>query len=78
MSLRAVPGSDLSGDPGHESGSQPMRSLKGAMAAPFEQQPMAGVNTGPVRGDLANATDKDSPTSGHLAGATWTYGGTAA
>lgn len=28
------------GDPGHEGGSQPMRHLKGGMAAPYTQMPM--------------------------------------
>lgn len=72
--MRAVPGADLAGDPGHEAGSQPMAALRGGCAAPYTQQPLSGANTGAQRPG-PNATDADSPTSGHLAGATWTYNG---
>ncbi|MEV7362766.1 hypothetical protein [Streptomyces sp. NPDC091299] len=36
---RAVPGSDLSGDPGH-GGVQPMKDLKGGCAAPNTAAPL--------------------------------------
>lgn len=75
MNLRAVPGSDLSGDPGHEGGSQPMTSLKGGCAAVNVQQPLSGPNTGAPAQDLANATDAQSPTSGHMGGSMQTYTG---
>ena len=77
-STRAVPGTDLSGDPGHEGGGQPMRVLKGGMAAANLVQPFSAPNTGAPARDLANATDASSPTSGYLSGATWTNGGGAA
>ncbi len=43
------------GDPGHEGGSQPMRHLKGGMAAPNTQQPMTSeaMTGGRVSGDAA-------------------------
>ena len=74
-STRAVPGTDLSNDIGHEGGSQPMTSLKGGMATPNVAQPFSAPNTGAPARDLANATDATSPTSGHLSGATWTLNG---
>lgn len=75
---RAVPGNDLSGDPGHEAGNRPMHSLKGGCAAPNTQQPTMGTNTGaPHPGP--NATDDESPSSGFLGGVSGPYtGGTAA
>ncbi|WP_367325355.1 hypothetical protein [Streptomyces sp. HUAS ZL42] len=51
-----------------------MAALRGGCAAPYTQQPLSGANTGAQRPG-PNATDADSPTSGHLAGATWTYNG---
>ena len=55
-------------DPGHEGDAQPMKALKGGMAAPNVQQPMGGANTGPARTVAPDATDAASPTSGYLAG----------
>lgn len=76
-STRAVPGTDLSGDPGHEAGRQDMKSLKGGCAAVYTQQPLSGTNTGaPQPGP--NATDADSPSSGHMGGSMQAYTGGAA
>lgn len=72
---RAVPGTDLSGDPGHEGGSQPMNSLKGGCAVAYTQQPLSGANTGAPGRDLANATDDQSPDSGFMGGSMQTYSG---
>ena len=49
------------GDPGHEGGSQPMRSLKGGCSEVHIQAPDESENSGPGRG---GATD----TSGDIAG----------
>lgn len=70
---RAVPGRDLSGDPGHEGGSQPMASLRGGCAAAPTQQPLMGANTGAPARDLANAMDTESPDSGFLGGSTQSF-----
>ena len=34
----------FAGDPGHEGGSQPMKSLQGGMAMPYTQSPMTSEN----------------------------------
>lgn len=70
--MRAVPGSDLSGDPGHEAGRQDMKVLKGDCAAPNIAQPIAGTNTGAQRPG-PNATDAESPSSGFLGGTAGPY-----
>lgn len=74
---RAVPGTDLSGDPGHEAGRRPMHVLKGGCAEPNIQQPTMGTNTGaPHPGPVA--TDAESPTSGFMGGSMQAYTGGAA
>ena len=65
-STRAVPGTDLSVDIGHEGGRQDMKALKGGSAAPNVAAPFSAPNTGAPARDLANATDASSPTSGYL------------
>lgn len=71
---RAVPGTDLSGDPGHEGGSQPMTALKGGCAAPITVAPLAGTNSGAQRPG-PNATDTESPNSGFMGGVMHNYSG---
>ncbi len=70
--MRAVPGADLSGDPGHESGRQDMRALKGGCAAAYTQQPLMGANAGAQRPG-PNAMDSESPDSGFLGASAQTY-----
>lgn len=72
LNTRAVPGSDLTGDPGHEGGSQPMQSLKGGCAAAPTQMPLGGQNTGAQRPG-PNAMDSESPDSGFLGASAQTY-----
>ena len=76
-STRAVPGTDLSNDIGHEGGGQPMRVLKGGCAAPNVQQPLMGANSGAQRPG-PNAMDTESPDSGFIGGSPQTYSGPAA
>jgi hypothetical protein len=49
------------GDPGHEGGSQPMRSLKGGCSGVNVQAPMSGENSGASQGP-------PDGTSGNIAG----------
>lgn len=46
----------LAGDPYHESGSQPMASLKGGMEMPNTQMPMQGDNSGNSIGGANDTT----------------------
>jgi hypothetical protein len=67
MTTRAVPGSDLSGDPGHEGSVQPMGSLRGTCTDAYTQPLIGAENTGaPHPGP--NAMDSESPSSGFLGG----------
>ncbi|MEU6316097.1 hypothetical protein [Streptomyces sp. NPDC047009] len=71
---RAVPGTDLSIDIGHEGSSQPMAALRGGCAAAPTQQPLGGANTGAQRPG-PNAMDTESPDSGFMGGVMGNYSG---
>ena len=74
---RAVPGTDLANDPGREGERQPMKSLKGGMAAPNVQQPLSGGQTGSPARDRSNDTWEQSPFAGPPGNANSTYTGAA-
>lgn len=57
----------FAGDPGHEGGSQPMRSLKGTCSEVHVQAPMQGENSGSSQGPPDGTSGNIAGWSGFLA-----------